>query len=55
MSVNHSGSYGISYSGSFSNSTRPVSILFPSGSGHDWTGSQTSYTASPFDCTGTPL
>ena len=42
ISVGHAGSYGNTQSGSFSNSNRPHTALFPA----DWVGS---YNASPYD------
>jgi len=41
----HAGSYGNTLSGAFSNSRRPHTVLFTT----DWTGTGTSYTASPYD------
>jgi hypothetical protein len=41
----YSGSYGNLVSGSYSNTRRPQTALFPT----DWTGATTSYTPSPYD------
>lgn len=42
---NHSGRYGSTLSGTFSNSKRPATDIF----NVDWNGASTSYTPSPFD------
>ncbi|HJW74100.1 MAG TPA: glycosyl hydrolase family 28-related protein [Thermoleophilia bacterium] len=47
--TNMGGRYGNVVRGSFSNNTRPRTLIFPAGGQWDWTGSRTDYTPSPYD------